>query len=103
MVKVYEENGSAFTNERALFRNCFEKEGDELSKDFMLIPPDDNLFLKDRPELKKLIEMFLDTLNELRFPDETERLRLKSIRGSMYYQVPLTETNFITQIVQDGL
>lgn len=103
MVKVYEENGSAFTNERALFRNCFEKDGDEMSKDFVLIPPDDNPFLKDRPELKKLVEMFLDTLNELRFPDETERLRLKSIPGSMYYQVPLTETNFITQIVQDGL
>ena len=106
MVKVYEEAGinQLYGNERNLFRNCYQKdENGEISKDFVLIPPDKNKFLNDRPELKKLVEMFLENINEQRFPDEEERLRLKSIEGSMYYQVPLTETNFVEQVKQDGI
>jgi len=105
MVKVYEENGidNLFGNERNFFRNCFEQEEGKITSDFVLIPPDENPFLNERPELKKLVEMFLEVINEQRFPDKQEREQLKSIPRSMYYQVPLTETGFKSQVVQDGL
>ena len=105
MKKVYDENGidNLWGNERAMFRNCFEKDDNgEISQDFTLIPPDENEYLNNRPELKKLVEMFLEIINEERFPNESERENLKEIRGSMYYQVPLTETGFKSQVVQDG-
>lgn len=82
-----------FANERNLFKLCFERdEKGNITEDFVLLPPDKNKELVGRPKLKKLVNMFLETINEYRIPDEEEREKLKAIPGSLYYQVPLTET-----------
>ena len=111
MLKVYEENGidKVFGgDERKLFKYCFETDKDgNITSDFCLIPPDapDHPYFKDgkHPELKKLVKMFLEQINEIRIPDEAERLALSMKRGSIYYQVPLTETSFRHKAAQGGL
>ena len=107
MEKVYRENNitAVFGNERDFFKMCFErdKKTDNITEDFCLIPPEKNSFLDNRPELKKLIKMFLETINEYRIPDENERDVLSMKPGSIYYQVPLTEASFFQQIKQGGL
>lgn len=106
MAEVYAENGGdgLWGNERNFFKMCFEKDTNEnISQDFCLIPPDQNPYLANKPKLKALVKMFLEKINEIRIPNENEREALSLRRGSVYYQVPLTEANFRQQAIQGGL
>lgn len=110
MLKVLEENDVDKVwggNEREFFKMCFEQdENGDITSDFCLIPPDDPKHPYfaggQHPELKKLVRMFLETINEIRIPDPDERERLSAIPRSIYYQVPLTEASFIQQWKQGG-
>ena len=104
MVEMLKENDAynAITDERELFKLCFEKENGKVSSNFCLIPPDENPELTNRPKLKALVKLFLETINEYRISDEAERDELKAQRGSLYYQVPLTKANWRNQVKQGG-
>lgn len=107
MLKVFEENNIDKVwggDERKLFKMCFELDDKgNVTEDFCLKMPEKNSFLNDKPELKKLVKMFLQTINEYRIPDENEREMLATKEGSIYYQVPLTEASFFQQVKQGGL
>ena len=109
MLKVYEENNIDLAwggNERDLFKMCFERdEKGNITSDFCLIPPEYNPFFANgqHPELKKLVQMFLRQINEIRIPDENEREALAMKRNSIYYQVPLTNASTIQQVKQGGV
>jgi hypothetical protein len=87
---------------------CFERdENGNITSDFCLIPPEDpnHPFFANgqHPELKKLVQMFLKQINEIRIPDENEREILAMKRNSIYYQVPLTNASTIQQVKQGGI
>ena len=106
MAEVYKENGgdNLFGNERNLFKMCFERDSeDNITQDFCLIPPDENPYLANKPKLKALVQMFLEKINEIRIPNENEREALALRRGSVYYQVPLTEASFTQQVLNGNL
>lgn len=91
------------SNERNLFKLCFERDSHgNITEDFVLLPPDKNKDLTNKPKLKKLVNLFLETINEYRIPDEIERERLRLTPGSLYYYVPLTQTSTIQQIKNEG-
>lgn len=109
MLKVYEENNIDLAwggDERDLFKMCFERdENGNITSDFCLIPPETNPFFANgqHPELKKLVQMFLTQINEIRIPDENEREALAMKPNSIYYQVPLTYASTIQQWKQGGI
>lgn len=101
LIEALEESGydNFFSNERNLFKLCFERDDDgNITEEFILLPPDKNKDIADKPKLQKLVTIFLETINEYRIPDEEDRARLKDEPGSLYYQVPLTETTTIQEI-----
>lgn len=105
LVEALEESGfnNSVSNERDLFKLCFERdENGKITPDFCLIPPDENDDLRGKPKLKKLVNLFLETINTYRIPDESTREGLKSQRGSIYYQVPLTKATWKQQKKQSG-
>ena len=87
-----------------MFKMCFERDADDnITKDFCLIPPEENPYLQNKPKLKALVQMFLEKINEIRIPNENEREALALRRGSVYYQVPLTEASFRQQALNGNL
>lgn len=86
-----------------IFDVCFRRDPDgKISEGFLLKNPDDPEF-DGKPQLRKVMNLFLETLFKLKNPHATEYDLQEAKTHIEYYQVPLTEAVFSRQAKQLGV